>query len=653
MERRKFLMNIQTRLKDILGKLLEHPTNLKGDDLADSLGITTRTLRNDMKLLNDLLIPEGAAVFATRNGYHLNIIDPDAFHRFQQNLKKQSLIENKIPQDNEERIYYLLKRLLMTNSYIKAEELVNELFISKSSLTKLLKSVKERLHSFHLSLQIRPNYGLKVEGDEMQKRACISEYFFPKRGQIPLLDQIPDFNAYFISNEIEKIEKAVHKRLYEANVNVNDIGFENIVIHLTVSIKRIQMGREIQEFHLLHEAVQDSEEYRIMERILTDLTEQFNIDFSNGEKLYLTVHLIGNRLSSYEWGAKDIDKEKEKLLLLISEMLKKMNEEMGIDVRDDLELQANLVSHLKQAITRLLLGLRIRNPLIQEIISHYPLAYEAAILAVSVLEKKLLLNINKDETGFLAIHLQAAIERKNDSRCSKRCLIICGTGQGSAVLLKYKLGDYFGELLEVVDTIGYYNWRDYCMPPNIDFIITTLSMNIDAPIPVLRVNHILGTPDFDRIQKAFFQNKNEQLLTNVIQKDLIFLQRSFLSREEVIHFLCNHVKEQGLAGDDFEQLVVERENFTETAFGNFVAIPHPMRNSSIKTFLSFCTLTKPILWGGNPVQFVCLFSVMQNNKEDLQYLYDFFYHVLNDKEKVIQLVKANSIKDFIEKLMND
>lgn len=55
-------MYIQLRLKDILGKLLDHEDNLKGDELAVSIGITTRTLRNDVKVLNDLLFPAGAYV---------------------------------------------------------------------------------------------------------------------------------------------------------------------------------------------------------------------------------------------------------------------------------------------------------------------------------------------------------------------------------------------------------------------------------------------------------------------------------------------------------------------------------------------------------------------------------------------------------------
>ncbi|RDU37836.1 hypothetical protein DRW41_08440 [Neobacillus piezotolerans] len=637
-------MYIQSRLQGILATLYDEKENIKGEKLAKMQGVSTRTLRSDIKSLNNVLESVSAFISSTRNGYKLNINDSEAFSKFHHQFSNQSENERNIPQENEKRIDYLLKRLLMTNTYLKAEELAAELFVSKSSLTRLLKGVRDRFGSFDLSIIIRPNYGIKVMGDEIQKRACISEYFFPKRGETPLAFQSSFFNSYFSQSELQKIENVVFQRLKDTGINVNDIGFENIVIHLAISIKRIQMGTEILQYPLPNKMVHESKEFQVMSQILFDLLKIFHISFSEGEKLYLTVHLIGNRSSSQGWGFED----KEKVLNLTLKVLNTIYEVMGLDLREDMELQRNLTSHLQQAFTRLLLGLRIRNPLIQEITSHYPVAFEAAVLAVSILEKELKLSINKEETGFIAIHLQAAMERIHGTRDPKRCLIVCGTGQGSAILLKYKLMDYFGGLLEVIDTMGYYDWRNYSIPSNVDFIITTISTDLETTLPVLRVHHILGTSDFERIQEAFFHKRKEEL--SFIEKNLIFLQMPLKNKEEVIHFLSSKVVEQGLADPGFEQAVLEREKFMETAFGNLIALPHPIQNISTKTFLSFCTLPKPILWGTTSVQLVCLFSVRKNNKENLQYLYDFLYEVLNDTDLISELVKIETIQTFLDKL---
>jgi lichenan operon transcriptional antiterminator len=639
-------MYLHLRQTDILKKLLMESESIKGEELAQMIGVSTRTIRSDLKALNEYLESVGASVLSTRNGYQLNIFDEESFSEFRNQLGDYGSTGLTVPQENEERVNYLIQKLLMTNEYVKAEDLADELFISKSSLTKILREVKERLRSYDLSLTIRPNYGLIVMGEELQRRACISDYFFHRSGEKPLLDCASFLHAHFSANEIEIIEDIVSKVLSTAAIAITDQGFENVIIHLLVSVKRIQMGMEIQELHLPSDKIRTSEEFQIINQLIACISTLFNIDFSEGEKLYLTIHLIGNRSSSDGWVFLDEEKAKG----LITEMLDHVYQEMGVDVRGDQELQNNLKVHLFQAVTRLLLGLRVKNPLIQDILTHFPLAFEAAVTAVSVLEKEFNLNINKDETGYIAIHLQTAIERKNGTRDPKRCIIVCGTGKGSALLLKFKIRDFFGSLIEVVDTIGYYEWKKYPLPKNIDFIISTISADLGSSIPVIVVNHILGAPDFERIQKTFFHNNNLPQLGSILKRELLFLQSTLSTREEVIAFLSSKIVERGLADNQFEQEVRKREDFSPTAYGNLVAIPHPLKNVSTQTFVSFCTLKKPIIWGTESVQLVCLFSVKQNNKEDLQHLYDFLYGVLNDRDKVNKLVQAGTTEVFLEKL---
>ncbi|MDR4948072.1 BglG family transcription antiterminator [Neobacillus cucumis] len=640
-------MYLHHRQIDILRKLSIEFESIKGEDLAEFIGVSTRTIRSDMKALNHYLESIGAYIRSTRNGYQLNITNEAAFSTLQKQLYSNEPITLTVPQENEERIIYVIQRLLMTNDYLKADALADELYISRSSLTKILREVKERLHSYNLSLRIRPNYGLIIMGEELKRRACISDFFFHRKAEMPLLGSASFIHSYFFANEIEMLENVVLKLLSAGGITVSDLGFENVIIHLLVSVKRIQMGMEISDLHLPSDQIRTSIEFEIINQLSTYISKLFNIVFSEGEKLYLTIHLIGNRLSSDN----KVFLEEEKVNGLIVRMLDHLYEEMGVDLRNDQELKNNLKVHLYHSVTRLLLGLRVKNPLIQDILTHFPLAFEAAVSAVSVLEKEFELTVNKDETGYIAIHLQTAIERRNGTSNPKRCVIVCGTGKGSAVLLKFKLMDYFGSLLEIVDTIGYYEWKNYLVPPDIDFIISTISTNLETSIPVIVVNHILSYPDLERIQKTFFQKNNPSLLCSIIRKELLFLQSTLSTREEVIEFLSSKTVEMGLVDSQFEQEVKKREDFSPTAFGNLVALPHPLKNVSTQTFLAFCTLKKPIIWGTVSVQFVCLFSIKKSNKEDLQDLYDYLYGLLNDREKVQNLIQAENTEEFLEKLM--
>ncbi|MBU5266727.1 helix-turn-helix domain-containing protein [Virgibacillus proomii] len=71
-----------------------------------------------------------------------------------------------------------MKRLLFHLDYIKIEDLLAELFVSRSTLQSDLKTVRNILQYYGLSIEHKPNYGMKVIGKEVSIRFCISEYIF-------------------------------------------------------------------------------------------------------------------------------------------------------------------------------------------------------------------------------------------------------------------------------------------------------------------------------------------------------------------------------------------------------------------------------------------------------------------------------------------
>src|SRR5699024_5646843 len=70
------------------------------------------------------------------------------------------------------------------------------------------------------------------------------------------------------------------------------------------------------------------------------------------------------------------------------------------------------------------------------------------------------------------------------------------------------------------------------------------------------------------------------------------------------------------------------------------------------TFLTVCTLDKPIIWKDKPVQFVCLLSVKKNSMEDLQDMYDGLGKITENASIVQRLIKAKTHDDFM-KIVNE
>ena len=77
--------------------------------------------------------------------------------------------------EREARIFFLLNSML-AEAYVKADDLAEKMFISRSQLTKDLRVIRELMKRYDLTLVSIPYHGLTVKGSELQKRLCMSDY---------------------------------------------------------------------------------------------------------------------------------------------------------------------------------------------------------------------------------------------------------------------------------------------------------------------------------------------------------------------------------------------------------------------------------------------------------------------------------------------
>ena len=128
-----------------------------GAQLCEELNITSRTLRNDIWESKAELREHGIEIGSVHAvGYYLEILDEDRYYQYiNQKLKEEADRQLVIPIYPEERAEYLIRKFLTASDFIKMEDICDELYISRSTLTNDLKEVRERLKYFHLELESR------------------------------------------------------------------------------------------------------------------------------------------------------------------------------------------------------------------------------------------------------------------------------------------------------------------------------------------------------------------------------------------------------------------------------------------------------------------------------------------------------------------
>ncbi|MUK87648.1 PRD domain-containing protein [Ornithinibacillus sp. L9] len=639
---------LDSRTKIILRELMAARTPVTGSYLAKINQVTARTTREDIKNLSTILEEHGAQIESLMGkGYKLEIKEENLFRHYLKMIANHEEAEvGFVPRTPEERTNYIIKRLLLNEDYTKLEDLADEIYISKSTIQNDIKHVKEILCKYDISLEARPNYGLKVKGDELKLRFCMSEYVFERNDDGG--DQLIDFHlASFAQEDLDSISEIIMDQINTHHITLSDIAINNLLVHIAIAYKRIKSGYHVTLYQTDIQDIVKQKEYEVAKEIVEKVEDKFKVTFPETEIAYIAIHLLGTKMISQANESVEQVMDEE-ILQIVTVALEKIEKEFNLGIKDDQELILGLGLHLKPAVNRYKFGMNIRNPMIEDIKKNYPLAFEAAVIAGIAIGEHTGTNIDENEVGYLALHIGAAIERRKLKSGPKRCLIVCASGFGTAQLIYYKLKTKFGKDLDVLGTTEYYKLKNYNLH-EIDFIVSSIPIQDKLPAPVIEVNAILGDNDLKKIEEFVLENK--QSVQMYFEQELMFLRKRFQSRDAVIEFLDHKLRQKGLVDDTFLESIYEREKVAPTSFGNLVAVPHPITPKTEKTFLTVCTLEKPIMWQDKPVQFVCLLCVKKNSEEDLQAMYDMLAKVIDNSTIVQKLIKVKSYEEFMNVLI--
>ncbi|PAF17901.1 BglG family transcription antiterminator [Terribacillus saccharophilus] len=636
---------LTNRGRAILKHLMSLETPISGRYLANHIQVSIRTIREDVKILNSFIHDHGAIIDSIMGkGYELNIIHEKQFYKYIRSITGDLELQT-VPSQPEDRVSFIIKHLLMNEHYVKLDEIADLLFVSKSTVQNDLRIVKESLSKYDIQLKSRPNYGLKLIGNELKMRFCMSEYLFNRKaeGNHYLLSE-----QFMAEEDLNTVKRILLEKINMHNIPLSDIAFNNLLVHISIAINRIKFNNYVKIFKSDLDDILDKHEYIVAGEIVKDVEYTFDVQFPKEEIAYIAIHLLGTKIVADSNGNKAVKGFiEEEINQLVDYALQQVEQELNLGINEDDELRMALALHLKPAINRFKYGMNIRNPMLDDIKKNYLLSYEAAVIAGKAIEVAIDSKIDENELGYIALHIGAAIEKNKLKKGPSRCLVVCASGLGTAKLIFYKLNNYFGQSLDVIGTTEYYKLNQYDLS-DIDFIISSIPIQQKLAVPVIEVNAVLREEDLQKIKRYFLTKKEKPQIH--FPENLVFLRENFTSKEEVLEFLNSKLVKNGLVDHTFLDAVYEREKVAPTAYENLVAIPHPISPQSNETFLAVCTLEKAIMWNDKPIQFIGLLCVKKKSMEDLQSLYDILLKIIENRSIVQNLIKAKTYNEFIKLL---
>ena len=235
---------INQRELKIINFLTNKDHYITGNKISSFIGISSKTLRVDIKDINQKLKRTNAEIICVKGrGYILNVIDKNALNIELAKLSEEKVdINNFIPTTSDSRVTYIIKKLLTLelkeNKGINHSKLCDELYISLTTLKSDLKIVKKKLHEFNIDLLKDGLKGVSLRGNESDFRSCTSSFIF--RTDENDIKSSKNVQIIFNNDNAKTIEKLLTKCIDKNGITITNISFYSLLIHILIASKRIE-----------------------------------------------------------------------------------------------------------------------------------------------------------------------------------------------------------------------------------------------------------------------------------------------------------------------------------------------------------------------------------------------------------------------------
>jgi activator of the mannose operon (transcriptional antiterminator) len=648
---------MEERKKRLLLSLLEATKFVTTEQFADELGVSEKTIRTDLKWLDQWLKPFESVRLIRQPGMGILIEAPH--HKRQEILKALSKHEGSHSQPNpfdpHTRKTLILKTLLESDRYVTTGQLADQFYVSKATISHDLDDVEKYLTPFCLQLIRKPNCGLKVEGDERGRRTALAKLADEKpQGLSP--GQRNDYDETLITDVIRILERSL-------DFPFTDEAVSRLAAHLAIAVKRIKTGKIVR---LSDEELQDLKqrnEYQLAVRLAEAIEKKLAIHIPQAEIGYIALHLLGAKIHyTASEGSESLEHTLAKLdpetLGIANKLISKVEELVQLPLSADQELWVGLAIHMHAALHRIRHRLRLTNPILDEIKRTYRYMFETLVFSVNSIADEFGETIPEDEIGYLALHFQAALERfKGKQKQSEimKALLVCTTGVGTSQLLAAKIKRFFPDL-HLLDTVSSQGLKKAVAEHRPDLLISTVPLK-NPLVPTVCVTPLFTEQDRAILEtelKRFADQESDQrccpILRTLLKPELIRLDVDARDPNQVIKLLADELQKQGYVRQGYAESALAREQLSSTYIGGGVSIPHGLTDYIQKSAVAVARLKHPIHWTGNHVFLIFMPAVKWSEKEKAERMFVELAELVENPPLLNRLRKADSITQFLGEL---
>ena len=627
--------NNDNRICKIL-QILEHKRSASLDYLEKKLDVSTKSIKNDIKELNEIF--DGNALIQFKLGkYKLYVIEQDEFEKIKQNLYLHDDFFN----SPKKRMAYVIKKLMNSEKPVLTEDLAYEMSIGRTTLVGDLKKARELLSKYNIKIVGKTNTGLVLQGEEIDIRIFVIENLYEEIYKDHDLD-------YDVQETLNKIF---------TEMNLDSSTKSQIKKFLTVLIDRLVNGHPISMLNETYEDLIYTKQIKIANDISDRLEELFGLTIPDNERVFMTLPIVGMRTPM------DIDRVKnleitDEVINLVLDIIELIKLEMDITITPG-NLLDEFTYHISFMLNRLKYGIKIKNPVLDEIKEKYMVPYKLAEIAKMLIEDRTKKKVSKDELGFLAVYFSVFIS-ENTYEQNKICsiAIICGTGKITARLIAAQLRkivdidtklDMFSDSQVNKEILDKY-----------DLVLSTIKFECDTITPIIHLKEIFDENQLkNKIESVRYTEKldipmlqgMESLVLSLLDEEKFFVLDRNKSYTENVDFMIDSLYEAGCVDEGFKERIHIRESKSTMVFDENIALPHAINYETDKIVFAIGVFSdEDKKKKSDDLKVVFLLAIPDSDEKDdsvLVKIYDEIIAIAKDKEIVENISKVKDYKELL------
>lgn len=696
-------MEFTSRFKQILTVLLREQNPIPVKALAEQTGISKRTVQRELEAV-DYALKSYNVSFRSKTGVGIWIEGTD--QERERLLKDISSGDNYDVTNKEERRKRLILEILKEKGLKKLFYYSSQFGVSEATISSDLEAAGEWLSCYGLSVIRRPGSGISIEGSEENYRKAIRAFINENMDTKMVREAYEDVDKSTSSYENLKkssigqlLDDDIMERTRDCIMGMESIkaltltenSYVGLLIHISIAINRILKNEVIEPEQSWFNGENEDEDYRLAREIVKELEEEFEISIPKVEISYICLHIKGAKHEKIRWDDKTVmEVENREMQQLVNEMIDVFDADKAYLIKQDDEFIQGLLAHLQPTLIRLIHGMQIQNPVLEDIKSHYPDIYEKCGKVAAVLEKHTGKKVPPEETGYLAVHFGAALVRLKERKETIRRVsvgVVCSSGIGISRLMSSKLLNTFKDRI----TVTAYGKNDITpfIASKVDFFVSSIPME-QTQAPVIFVNPLLNAEDMQKIQQMIYQyertplkQKEEDIFSkqleeinlvaaqiNRVIKHLDFFKvDNRISFDELLIAVGERMSPYSDRRDRIREDIMKREQIATQVFAELgFALLHACTKGVIRPEFAVC-MTRDLeayqdpYFKGIKIVFIMLVPEDENlriNRDIMGYIssmlieeYDFLDIVARGDKEEIRFAVSKSLKRYFNKYLSE